>query len=296
MSDSNKHVPVLLQEVLSEVSGSEKFFVDATLGRGGHFLQVLSCTNNLLGIDRDVESINYVSKRLVEQGFEFKGGYYLKESQKVLLKQGNFSEIGEYIKSSFNTFPNIILADLGVSTYQIKSSVPGLSFERPNDKLDMRIDSSVNVTAADLLNALSAEELTMLFGNLAGVHNSKTLAKRVVEYRTNKKFETVGDFIKAGGFVKRPGKTHTATKPFMALRIAVNGEHINLKTFLNECLSYVKGGTKLLIITFHSLEEKQVYKFVKLNGLKIIKKAPSKEELFKNKSARSANLLIIKND
>lgn len=296
MNDSNKHVPVLLREVLNEIDESTKLFVDVTLGRGGHFIQALDKVDNLLGIDRDIESINYVSKVLLEQGFNHTEGYYTNEVKKVFLKQDNFSNLDSYIKQTFNLVPQVILADLGVSTYQIKSSVQGLSFERPEDKIDMRLDDSINVTAADLLNALSEGELTKLFGNLAGVHNSKTLAKKIVDYRSHKKFETVGDFIKAGGFVKRFGKTHTATKPFMALRIAVNSEHINLKNFLESSLNYVQLGTKLLIITFHSLEEKQVYKFAKLNGLNITKIAPSSKEVLENKSARSANLLIIKND
>lgn len=296
MNDSNSHKPVLLNEVIEQAKEVKaKTFVDATLGRGGHFFGLLSTCTNGLGIDRDKESIEFVSSKLMDLGFNSCDPFVLGKKQ-VFLKQANFAQIKEQVDLTLKSIPDIILADLGVSTYQIKHSVPGLSFGRPDDFLDMRLDKSVNVSAADLLNALSQDELTKLFGNLGQVSNSKSLAKNIVEYRKNKKFETVQDFIKAGKFTKSFGKAHTGTKPFMALRIAVNNEHTNLRDFLSESLNYIKKGSLLLIITFHSLEEKKVFKFAKYNNFKITKKAPTTEEIAKNRSARSANLLIIKND
>ncbi|HHH14183.1 MAG TPA: 16S rRNA (cytosine(1402)-N(4))-methyltransferase [candidate division WWE3 bacterium] len=296
-----EHIPVLLNEVVTSFKGIKgKWIVDSTLGRGGHFFELLKTHNLLVGIDADIESINFVKKELEKKNFEHKDSLYIKNNKKVLLIKGNFADLDALLLSYGIKGKDVggILADLGISMHQIKSSGRGFSFLRPEEPLDMRIDTQAHkYTASDLLSFLSKKELASLFKNLADVEKASILAERIVNYRKKKRIRTVGDFLKA---LKMPQKKplglkrHPATKIFMALRIAVNKEHLNLESFLYKAGSFVKEGTILDVITFHSLEEETVKRIVEKLGFRFKTYAPSPEELLKNKSARSAKLFVIK--
>jgi 16S rRNA (cytosine1402-N4)-methyltransferase len=292
MNKQTDHVPILLEEVLHNIDSSN-YVIDATLGRGGHFMQILQKCNVLVGLDYDKASIDYVSGQLIDKGYtNVKNEYQLGEKQVALLNI-DFSQIDK-VFSKYGT-PSTIIADLGVSTYQIKDSVEGMSFLKPSDGLDMRISSEKKVKASDLLNMLSEKELTSLFKNLAQVPHANDLAKKIVVYRKEKPFVTVGDFLQVGNFKKSLKGIHEATQPFMALRIAVNGEHLSLNSLLKNSIEPVNRGCTLMVITFHSLEERKIKIFINKNNFKFKKLEPTKEEVLKNKSSRSAKLYIVKN-
>lgn len=291
------HIPVLLEEVrqvLLESINKDALVVDATLGRGGHFLDLSLHFNNLIGLDADSESINYVSGLLVEQGYIEKSGSYIKGFKKIKLVNENFINLKSILSSQK---ASAILFDLGISMFHYKESKRGFSFLNVDEVLDMRIDTKNNsVRACDLLNFVSEKDLTTLFRSLGEEFKAKSYANLVVHYRSKKKILTVGDLLSALRIDQtRKYKIHPATKVFMALRIAVNSENTNLKTILEQYLFDLKNGLVFLIITFHSLEEKTVERFCRDNNLKFSKINPSNEEIIKNKSSRSSKLFVIKN-
>ena len=298
------HYPVLLNEVKESFEGVSGWVVDCTVGRGGHFLKLLESHDSLIGFDVDMESVLHIKNELLkvvdwEVRLPLENFYFhlvnLKKNKEIYLVNKNFIYMKEVLDNLQINYIGGLLVDLGISMHQLKDSGRGFSFNKIKDPLDMRTDLVNPITASDLLNGLSVRELETLFRSLAEVTNAKVAAKSIVEYRKSKKIETVEDLLKAlKALKKRPGqKLHPATKIFMALRIAVNNEHINLKNFLNDTLSFIMKGAVLDVIVFHSLEEKTVHNFVNTNGLVSRKLIPTKEEVEKNVSSRSGILYII---
>ncbi|NCT55887.1 16S rRNA (cytosine(1402)-N(4))-methyltransferase [bacterium] len=301
-----KHIPVLLDEVVVECPSDTKgWLIDCTLGSGGHFLALLNLNDNLVGFDADFAPIENLSKILISKGFtevespleDISIFTDSKSEKKVILCNVNFSKAKKTLED-LNIFNfSLILADLGLSTDQLLFSTRGFSFSQPNQALDMRINiKSGGPTAADLLNFLSESELTNLFRNYGEMSSAKPLAKKILQYR--EKFGnigTVGELLKASGYQNRilGKKVHPATKLFMALRIAVNSEFVNLQLLLSDFLPSIYKGTKILIISFHSLEQKIIQNFVKDNDLNVKNIKPGIEEIRSNSSSRSATLNVI---
>jgi len=286
------HEPVLLTEVLAHLQIEKgKKYIDATLGDGGHAIEILKRGGTLLGIDINEESLNRATKRIENADLEknFKG---------VI---GNFKNIDQIAKE--NDFEKVhgIIYDLGYSSTQLEEDRLGLSFQS-DAFLDMRLDRNLGVTAADLLNALSEKDLAKLIYEFSDERLAKRFAKAIVKYRSLKKIQTAKELAKILADEASPdyerGRIHPATRTFQALRIAVNDEISNLEQSLPRAARLLLPGGRMFIISFNSLEDKKA----KLFGLRaqpnikpLYKKPilPGKEEIGRNIRSRSARLRIF---
>ncbi|GMR18962.1 MAG: 16S rRNA (cytosine(1402)-N(4))-methyltransferase RsmH [Patescibacteria group bacterium] len=287
------HKPVLLNEVLKILAvQSRKRYIDATVGEGGHALAIAQAGGKVLGIDRDPEILKKAGSRMQEAGV----------AERVRLVRGNFREIDRIADKNGFTDADGVLMDLGVSSWQLEESGRGFTFQK-EEPLDMRTDPHLSVTAADLLNGLTKNELTELFQKFGEEERAWPLASSIVSARTLKPFETTGDLVKVVAKVKGSGckkRVHPATKVFQALRIAVNDEVENLRSALPRAFGVLQTGGRLVVISFHSLEDREVKRFLReqeKEGLgavlteKPIRPAPF--EVSKNPRSRSARLRSV---
>lgn len=286
------HEPVLLQEVIEHLKPKKgKKFIDCTLGDGGHSLALLERGADVLGLDVDKRSLDRASKRIAKE----------KPKGKFKGVIGNFKDIDDLAKE--NGFDKVdgILYDLGYSSYQLDDAETGLSFQK-DEPLDMRLDSTLGVTAADLLNSLSEKELTWLIYDYSGEKYARRFAKAIVKRRDMKKFQTTAELAQLlesespSGY--EHGRIHPATRTFQALRIVVNDELNNLKASLPRAESCLLPGGLLAIVSFHSLEDKVAKQFGQ-SSQPTIKEVtdkpivPSEEEVKRNVRARSAKLRVF---
>jgi 16S rRNA (cytosine1402-N4)-methyltransferase len=226
-------------------------YADGTLGGGGHAASVLAAsspTGWLSGCDRDGVAVEAAKKRL---GEKFAGRFEI--------RHGNFEKMAEWIAEK--RCDGVIL-DLGVRSPQLDLAERGFSFQN-DGPLDMRMDDRQKLTAAYLVNDLSAEELAKIFWEFGGEHESRRFAKAIVHDRAQRKFETTKQLAELiERLAPRHGKkSHPATKVFQALRIAVNDEIGSLKRGLEAAVKILKPGGRLAVITFHSLEDRIVKEF-----------------------------------
>ena len=226
-------------------------YADGTLGGAGHAASILTAsspTGWLSGCDRDGDAVEAAEKRLAEK---FAGRFEI--------RRGNFSEMAEWIPSAGC---DGVLLDLGVSSPQLDLAERGFSFQN-DGPLDMRMDDRQKLTAATLVNDLSAEELAKIFWEFGGERESRRFAKAIVHDRAQRKFETTKQLAELiERLAPRCGKkSHPATKVFQALRIAVNDEIGSLKRGLEAVVKILKPGGRLAVITFHSLEDRIVKDF-----------------------------------
>lgn len=293
------HIPVLLKEVIEGLNVKPgKKYIDATLGGGGHTLEILKKGGEVLGIDCDSEAIEYSRKRL-EAACPL--GVYPPAGRWKLIK-GNFADILKIAKKE-NFYPvSGILFDLGVSSHQLETSSRGFSFNREG-LLDMRMDKDLIVSAADLVNALSKNELYFIFKKFGEEFHSREIADAIIRARRVSPIKTTDELarivLKVAGKRTKRDRTHPATRIFQALRICVNDELNNLKRALPQVLELLEKGGRLAVISFHSLEDRIVKNFLKeneeLRRLKILTKKPirpGEEEIKKNVRSRSAKLRI----
>ena len=252
------HQPVLKKEVIKNLKIKKKgIYLDATLGEGGHaegILKKVARQGCLIGIDRDEEAIKRARRRL--RSFK-KQVIFIRENYKALpmiLKQLKIDKVDG------------ILLDLGVSSLQLESCCRGFSF-RFSSPLDMRMDKRARLKASDLINKLSEANLRNLFFQFGEERYSKRIAKRIVKERIKKRIETTDELVR---IIKEafPGESrfhrlHPATRIFQALRIAVNQELDNLQVFLKESVGFIKRGGRIVIISYHSLEDRIVKNFFK---------------------------------
>ncbi len=247
------HKSVLLAESIEFIEPSgKKNIVDATLGLGGHTEAILSVSEkvNVFGIDQDIEAIEFAKKRLDKFG------------SRIKILQANFSEIKQVLKEAGIEEVDGIIADLGVSSLQFDSPERGFSF-RFDAPLDMRMDkNSETETAAELLARHSEEEIANLIYEYGEERFSRRIARRIVERRKmGNPIETtfeLAELVKSSVKRSRKDKIHPATKTFQALRIAVNSELEILETFLRESVDLLNADGRLVVITFHSLEDRIV--------------------------------------
>ena len=258
----NLHAPVLPTEVLEYLkpSGGE-IFVDATLGLGGHTEKILknSLDAKIIGIDQDAEAISFARERL--EKFE----------DRIRIFHENFSAVKDVLVQAEIEKVDGILADLGVSSLQFDSQTRGFSF-RFDAPLDMRMNAdSETETAAELLERLSEFEIAKIIYEYGEERKSRRIARRIAAKRENgepvKTTKELADLVgKAIGRGKKD-KIHPATKTFQAIRIAVNGELEILEDFISDSIDSLKIGGRLVLITFHSLEDRIVKRtFQKLAG------------------------------
>lgn len=291
------HKPVLLKEVIENLDVKEgKSYIDATLGDAGHTLEILRLGGKVLGIEINKVGLDRAYGRIKEENLE----------ENFIGVCGNFKNIDEIAKENgFNEVSGIIY-DLGYSSFELEEGNLGLSFQK-DEPLDMRLDSGLGVTASDLVNSLSEKELTSLLFTYSQEKLSKKIAKAIVEARSLEKITTTGDLIKIIESVTSPdyerGRINPATRTFQALRIVVNDEIVNLEKSLPRAARILLPGSKILVISFHSLEDKAAKEFgrrARLSVTEVTEKPvlPSEEEVEQNPRARSAKLRVFekKND
>ena len=288
------HVPVLLEEAMDFLGvNREGIYVDCTIGLGGHALELLQQNPKakLLGFDLDEESLLKTKERLKP-----------------------YADRVELYHSDFRYFPDLdldfsqirgILLDLGLSSYHLDSPERGFSYNKQGP-LDMRMDQRNKTTAAKLVNKSPESRLAQIFYDFGELRQARRLAKEIVSRRKVKKIETTTDLLQIVEDVCqwRPqrGKTHPAARVFQALRIEINQELKHLSNFFKEIVTKIKTKTRIVAISFHSLEDRIVkHTFVDLASspndrsplLKILTKkpiTPTEMEIQENFRARSAKL------
>ena len=242
------HVPVLLEEsldfLLHDISGS---YLDLTFGRGSHSLEILkriSPNGKLYAVDRDKEAILYGKDNIKDSRFS--------------IYHANYSAIDSLF--SHQKFDGILL-DLGTCSTHLDDPSRGFSFQS-DGPLDMRMDTSSGFSAAEWLNSAPEKEISDILREYGDEKASKKIAKAIVHYRANMPMKTTTELTKIIETVlNRPGKIHPATKSFQAIRIHVNNELNHLKAVLSKLYDVLKVGGVIVIISFHSLEDRIVKNF-----------------------------------
>lgn len=299
------HIPVMLQESLDYliIDRSGKYF-DATLGFAGHTEEILKKLNPdglLIATDVDKDAFEYCQTK------------FSKESR-LDLYNFNYSLIDVIAKIESIELFDGIFADLGVSSYQLDEPSAGFTF-RLDAPLDLRMDKTKTITAADIVNTFEEEDLANIFYQYGEEKNSRKIAKNIVAKRELKKINSTNDLVEIiSELVPAHFLRKTLMRVFQALRIYVNDELGNLKIFLNNSVNLLKKGGRLVIISYHSLEDRIVkdlfkeeslaqlnpkddpFGFAKLDPkLKIITRkpvTPSLVEIEKNYRSRSAKLRV----
>jgi 16S rRNA (cytosine1402-N4)-methyltransferase len=299
------HSPVLLDEVLEGLQPAHgKLILDATLGGGGHSEALLERGAMVLGLDQDPAAIAFASHRLGRFGDQFHALH------------GNFADAEALLAKLRVPYVDGILADLGVSSFQLDTPDRGFSFMREGP-LDMRMNPDAKVTAAELVNAMSGEQLERIFRTLGEEPAARRVAIRIVRERAVRPLKTTAELASLVESVipRRGKKTHPATRVFQALRMAVNHELDSLETGLKIFSRLLAPGGRLAIISFHSLEDRAVKQYFrdqstewldrpewpepKLNPDRIFRRVTSKalmateEEQRLNPRSRSAKLRVV---
>lgn len=246
------HVPVLLREVLEGLNlGNDKIYVDCTIGGAGHSEKILENTKNsmLIGIDQDEDAILASSKRLE------------KYKSRVKIVRSNFANIKNVLASLNIEIVDGILADLGVSSHQIDTASRGFSFRFDGD-LDMRMDMSQSLSAKNVVNEYSEENLKRIFKDFGEEKFASSIARKIVNERkkepivTTKQLEKI--ILSAVPRYKGNDGSSNVQRTFQAIRIEVNHELDILENFIRDAESVLSPGGRLVIITFHSLEDRIV--------------------------------------
>ena len=240
------HVPVLLQEVV-ELLAPERggFYVDATVGAGGHAEAILERgpSARLLGLDRDAEALDLARRRLDRFG------------DRVVLVEADFGELDDALAG--HPAPDGVLADLGVSSMQLNEARRGFSFRR-DGPLDMRMGRHGR-TAADIVATASIGELTRIFREWGEERMAAKIARGIVRERTREPIQTTRQLARIVAEEKGGReKIDPATRVFQALRIEVNQELTALARFLAAAVARLNGGGRLAVISYHSLEDRMV--------------------------------------
>lgn len=302
------HTPVLLQEVIEFLAPkANQNFIDATCGFGGHaeaILNKIGPSGILIGIDQDKEALKSSQERLVKFGERFKPF------------QGNFSKIDE--AASGLVITGGVLADLGVSSYQIDEAVRGFSFAKEGP-LDMRMDTNLELTAEMVINGYPVEKLTKIISSYADERFARRIVERIDTARSRKPIKTTIELAEIvwDSVPKRFRQKgiNPATRTFQAIRMEVNNELGHLKEFIPKAIEILKPEARLAMITFHSREDKVVASYFKESAnpckcppdfpecvcgakpkIKIITKksiSATNRETLENPRSRSARLRVV---
>lgn len=275
------HLPIMVDEVLQNLKVTKtEIIVDATLGLGGHTAQILRTNPNaiVIGFDRDGGALTLARQRLAEYG------------PRLQIIHGNFADLAELLPQEFRPVDGVLM-DLGISSWQLAER--GFSF-RTDAPLDFRMNPEIGENAADLVNTLPESELADLLYTFGEERASRRIAAAIVAARPVETTTQLADVIERA--VGRRGRLHPATKSFQALRIAVNDELGSLERGLVSATAVLRPGGRLVVISFHSLEDRIVKRFMKENvQLSVVNKKvirPSREEILANSRSRSAKLRI----
>jgi 16S rRNA (cytosine1402-N4)-methyltransferase len=283
-ADELPHTPVLAQEVMAALLPHDGGrYIDGTVGAGGHAAQILEASGpsgKLLGLDGDGDALDLA--RAILAGFD----------GRAILVQANFDQL-ETTASAHGFIPaHGVLLDLGLSSMQLSNPVRGFSFS--SDTLDMRMNRSVGITAEELVNTLAQDQLADIIFRYGEERLSRRIARRIVEARPIHSARALASVVERA--VGRRGRMHPATKTFQALRIAVNHELENLDSVLPQLTRVTTPGSRVAIITFHSLEDRRVKEFFKANrnwhNLTKHPFKPTRTEILANPRSRSAKLRV----
>jgi 16S rRNA (cytosine1402-N4)-methyltransferase len=292
------HDPVLLDPVLQYLLPKDDLpltLVDCTVGRGGHaeaLAKAAQAGSQVIGLDYDPRNLEYAQARL--------------QHLPVRLFHANFSEIDDALEAAGVEQVDGILADLGISTNQLFDAAYGLSFT--NDvPLDMRLDPRQNLSARTIVNSWPEQKIADLLFQMADERFSRRIARKIVEARKQTPINSTEHLAELVRSVVPPtrGRDRTkeidrATRTFLALRMAVNGEMQNLERLLKVAPALLKPGGRLAIITFHSTEDrlvKQTFRSAEQTGqLKVLTSkpiTPDDDEIARNPRSRSAKMRIV---
>jgi 16S rRNA (cytosine1402-N4)-methyltransferase len=296
--NTDYHIPVMLKECLEGLNIKPNgIYIDVTLGGGGHTRAIAGqlVTGKVYAFDQDIDAINRTPS-----------------DSKIQTIQSNFNNIKKFMRFYGISQIDGLLADLGVSSHQIDTPERGFSYRFPEEKLDMRMSSEAELTAAKILNTYTEGDLHKLFGIYGEIKNAKTLAAAVVRARISKPYEIIQDLIDAiNHLIPFKLRAKYLAQVFQALRIEVNQEMAVLEEMLMQSSELLKPGGRLVVMAYHSLEDRLVKNFVQKgkfrgevekdlygNDIKpfdlVERKAitASEEEIALNNRARSAKLRI----
>ena len=303
-----KHEPVMLENSINGLNIKDNgTYVDGTLGGAGHSKEILKRLSNkgkLIGIDRDEEAINAAKENL-------------SQFPNVIYIHDNHDNIKSILENLDIKKVDGILLDLGVSSYQLDERNRGFSYLGENE-LDMRMDKSQSLTAKDVINNYKEEDLANIIYEYGEERFSKRIAKNICEYRKEKQIDTTKELVEIIEKAipkKFQNDGHPAKRTFQAIRIEVNNEIKPLKKTVKDCIELLNPGGRLVIITFHSLEDRAVKNaYIEAKGKctcpkdlpycvcgakslgEIITKKPivaTKEEIERNSRSKSAKLRIF---
>jgi 16S rRNA (cytosine1402-N4)-methyltransferase len=256
MARETTHIPVMPVEALDALRAQPgAVFIDGTLGGAGHtalLLERIGPSGRVLAIDADPAALRRAEARLA-------GAY---AQGRLLLRHGNFRQLGEFARAAGLAPVDGVLLDLGLSSDQLAARERGFSFAA-DGALDMRFDPTRGESAADLVNTRSDTELADIFWRYGEERFSRPIARRIVEARGRAPITRADELARlaAGAVHGRPGGVHPATRVFQALRIAVNDELGSLEAALPAAVETLKPGGRLAVISFHSLEDRIVKQF-----------------------------------
>ena len=272
-----KHIPVLLDQSIDQlITDPNGVYVDCTFGRGGHsrkILERLTDKGKLIAFDLDNEAMEE-SKSIKKKNFQF--------------HKTNFSQIGNFFEDDSLMG---VLIDCGVSSPQLDEPERGFSFQK-DGPLDMRFNKNQELTCSDIIENYSEKELSQILWKLGEEEESRRIAKFIVKRREVKRFESTTDLANLIELAKRKRtKKHSATKSFQALRMAVNSELENLSECLEVLKTKLKRSGKLVIISFHSLEDRIAKQTFKTQPNLVEKKIPIFNDINQEKFTVSKVLL-----
>lgn len=270
------HTPVLLEEMMQglDVHAGGKY-IDATFGEGGHTRALLEKGALVLAIDRDIVQIQAQNSNT---------------NKNLTLKQGNFSDIVEIAKGA-EFFPvDGIIFDLGLSNEQLRSGGKGLSYKNFDETLDMRLDESCEMDAETILRQYTEKELINMFMHNAEETLAIELAKRIALQRVGVRPLTVGWLVEVVNSVAKNNPRPTLTRVFQALRVEVNNEFNNLEKALVGAVSLLAPQGKIAVISFHSLEDRIVKRFIRSHGYVQLGKKP----IFGDKELRFERSAVLR--
>lgn len=293
-----KHVPVMLDEAIEGLQIREDgVYVDGTFGAGGHSGEILKRLTSgvLYGFDRDLSVLKAAQT-----------------DERLRLRHNNFSDMADVLRADGIEQVDGVLVDLGVSSMQFDEADRGFSYRFPSE-LDMRMNQRAGLSAQDVLHEYSEERLWYMFSDYGEIRNSKSLARSIVEYRRRKKIETTEDLVFIASQKSVGNKMRYLSQVFQAIRMEVNDEIGELQRFLERLNEFVRVGGRVVIITFHSLEDRMVKNFFRRGNtdgvvergiygrleldFEMITRKPlmaSEEEIKNNKRSRSAKMRIAK--
>lgn len=298
-SKNEFHIPVMLESSVSGLaidSKKEQVFVDLTYGGGGHsgrILELMGADSILFAFDQDIDAL---ANRI--------------EDDRLIMVESNFRYFRKFLRVFEVLSVDGILADLGVSSYQLDESSRGFAY-RTDQMLDMRMNKEQEITAADILNTYAEEDLVRIFSEYGEIRNSRQLARKIVNIRQRLVFSNSEGLIQSIEGIILGNRARYLSQFFQALRIEVNDEMNALREMLGEVVNVLKPGGRLSVISYHSLEDRLVKNLIKTGSpAGIVEKdffghrvayfrevvkgttTPEDEELKYNARSRSARLRI----